>query len=201
MTQLPEHLGGHLNKTHIDEGSLLYMINEYKITSMLDIGCGPGGMVSLALKHGINAYGIDGDFEVERKGLKKEIIIHDYETGPSIFDKQVDLIWSCEFVEHVYEKYLPNFMADFQKGKYIIMTYAPVGKEGHHHVNCNTEEYWIETFYNYGFDYNKEITATIRNISTMNKVNIAKPGHPPKWKKSKNQYIQNYGLFFEKRDV
>ena len=28
---LPAHLGGHANETHLDEGVLNYMINKYKI--------------------------------------------------------------------------------------------------------------------------------------------------------------------------
>ena len=79
-------------------------------------------------------------FEVSRpKSIKKYVTIHDYETGPSNFDKEVDLIWSVEFVEHVWEKYQKNYMKDFQRGKFVVMTFAPPGKAGHHHVNCNTE--------------------------------------------------------------
>ena len=44
MEKLPDHLGGHLNKTHTDRGTLLYLKNKYNIKSMIDIGCGPGAM-------------------------------------------------------------------------------------------------------------------------------------------------------------
>ena len=40
MEKLPDHLGGHLNKTHTDRGTLLYLKNKYNIKSMIDIGCG-----------------------------------------------------------------------------------------------------------------------------------------------------------------
>ena len=57
----PPHLGGHLNKTHIDEGALDYLIKKFEIQSMLDIGCGPGGMIGVARAKGLDAWGIDGD--------------------------------------------------------------------------------------------------------------------------------------------
>ena len=118
MTQLPEHLGGHKNKTHLDEGTLLFLKKNLKIKTMLDIGCGPGGMVKLARDHNIEAYGIDGDFSVERPGIDSNwITIHDYEKGPSDLTNNVDLIWSVEFVEHVWEDYKDNYMKDFQRGK------------------------------------------------------------------------------------
>ena len=34
---------------------------------MVDVGCGPGGMVELALSKGLQAAGIDGDFTLQRK--------------------------------------------------------------------------------------------------------------------------------------
>ena len=52
---LPSHLGGHLNKTHNDRGTLMFLIQEYGIKSFLDIGCGPGGMVALAGMRGLEA--------------------------------------------------------------------------------------------------------------------------------------------------
>jgi len=196
---LPEHLGGHKERTHVDEGSLKHVMKMLKVKTMLDIGCGPAGQVALAKELGIEAYGIDGDYEVERPNeISSHIIIHDYEKGPSDFNKEVDLIWSVEFVEHVWEKYQDNYMKDFQKGKFVIMTYAPPGKAGHHHVNCNTEEYWKDVFKKYGFQYDANMTRQIREISTMGtRKNIAKPGKPDKWKK-RHTFIQDNGLCFVK---
>lgn len=186
---LPDHLGGHKNKTHLDEGSLNHMIRMLNVKSMLDIGCGPGGMVELAREKGLEAYGIDGDFEVSRpKSIKKYVTIHDYETGPSNFDKEVDLIWSVEFVEHVWEKYQKNYMKDFQRGKFVVMTFAPPGKAGHHHVNCNTEEYWKDVFKNYGFQYDANMTRMVKEVTTLN----------IKGKFSHKAFVRNNGLCFVK---
>ena len=189
MTALPDHLGGHKNKTHLDEGTLQFVKKLFNIKTMLDIGCGPGGMVKLARDMGIEAYGIDGDFEVERKGVDTNwLTIHDYEKGPSPFDKEVDLVWSCEFVEHVWEEFLPNFMKDFQRGKFVVMTYAPPGKAGHHHVNCNTQEYWIEKFKEYGFQFDQGLTDKVRQVTTLN----------IKGKFSHKAFVKHHGLCFVK---
>jgi cyclopropane fatty-acyl-phospholipid synthase-like methyltransferase len=186
---IPNHLGGHKNKTHLDEGALDYLINKYNIKTMLDIGCGPGGMVSLSRDKGMKSYGIDGDYSIQRPGVDSYITIHDYELGPSNLNLTVDLVWSVEFVEHVWEKFQDNYMRDFQKGKFVLMTFAPPGKSGHHHVNCQEAEYWIEVFKKYEFRYDKDITDTVRSKSTMN----VKPD-----KYSKKAWVQNNGLFFVK---
>lgn len=175
-----KHLGGHEMKTHIDSGVLEFAINNLKINNMIDIGCGPGGMVELARKMGIDSYGIDGDFRLERLYPEK-YFLQDFSKGKATIDKTFDLAYSCEFVEHVKEDYLPNFMDVFIKADHVIMTFAPEGTPGHHHVNCKNESYWIEVFNNYGFLFNKEITNNIRNCSTMER-----------------DFIRNNGLYFKK---
>ena len=56
--ELEAHLGGHQGKTHTDEGTLRWAIDKLGVQSMLDVGCGPGGMVELANSLGVDAYGV-----------------------------------------------------------------------------------------------------------------------------------------------
>lgn len=180
---LEEHLGGHQGKTHTDEGTLNWAIHYLDVKSMLDIGCGPGGMVELANSMGVDAFGIDGDYTLQRYNESK-FLIHDFQTGPAPITKQYDLGWSVEFVEHVYEKYIPHYVQAMQKCKYLIMTYAPPGHGGHHHVNENTEQYWIDTLQKYGFTYDPVLTNQMRNASTMGT-------------KKKHRFLQRTGLLFK----
>ena len=50
--------------------------------------------------------------------------------------EQVDMVWCCEFVEHVEKQYEDNWLSLMQKAKYVFVTYSEPGKPGHHHVNC-----------------------------------------------------------------
>jgi cyclopropane fatty-acyl-phospholipid synthase-like methyltransferase len=191
MNNLPKHLGGHKGRTHVDQGTLEYLKNKFNIKTMLDIGCGPGGMIKLARENNIEACGIDGDFIVERDITPSWITIHDYTVGPSLFNTTVDLIWSVEFLEHVNEEYQDNYMQDFAKGKYALITFAPPGKKGHHHVNCRDSNYWISVFDRYGFSYDSIITKQVREVTTMNvKENTIF---------NRKAWVQNNGLFFIKQ--
>ena len=181
---LENHLGGHMNKTHLDKGALTWLADELKIKSFLDIGCGPGGMVELANKSGIQGYGVDGDYTLERYDSNK-FLIHDFTKGPAPLTSKYDIAWSVEFVEHVYEEHIPNYMPAFQQCKYVVMTYAPPGWTGHHHVNLQEEDYWIAKFKEYGFYLDRLRTNELRNRSTMN--------YP---KKPKKAFVRNRGLFF-----
>lgn len=152
----------------MDSGALNWAINTLGVKSYIDIGCGPGGMVELAESKNLRVLGVDGDYTLKRYN-SDNFVIHDYTTGPAPVTDNFDLAWSVEFVEHVYEKYIPNYMDTFIKAKYVIMTYAPIGHGGHHHVNENTERYWISKFKEYGFTFKIEHTAELRRHSTMNK--------------------------------
>lgn len=159
-----KHLGGHAFVTHLDLGVLSFCKTELGCKSFLDVGCGPGGMVELARRTGYDPVrGIDGDPRV----ANQDIIIHDFATNPYKMYDKFDLGYSCEFVEHVEEKYIPNYMPCFQKCKFVVMTFAPKGTRGYHHVNCRNAQYWIEVFSEYGFVYEEALTNKVREVSLM----------------------------------
>ena len=169
--ETPEHLGGHMNEVHTDRGTLVYLINKFNIQSFLDIGCGPGWMVEIAKDRGLRALGIDGDFNLQEEWKNRyiSVIEHDFTKGKINDIADHDLAWSVEFLEHVDEEYMPNYMDVFKRCKYAVVTAAPPGHGGHHHVNEQTPEYWIETFAKYGFKYDAETTEEIKQTSSMKK--------------------------------
>jgi len=160
---LPKHLGGHGNKTHIDEGVLNYLIKEFDVKSMLDIGCGPGGMVDLANQKGLYAVGIDGDFSIERTCA---VILHDYHSGPLKHYCTYDLAWSVEFLEHIPEDCIKHVMPSFLACRRVVITSSNNPKP-RLHVNPQPPEYWIKIFKQHGFLYSKSITKKLRKLSTM----------------------------------
>tara|TARA_Y100001963_G_C6676568_1_gene397731 strand:- start:270 stop:989 length:720 start_codon:yes stop_codon:yes gene_type:complete len=166
------HLGGHFNIAHTDRGALKFLKEKLNAKSMIDIGCGPGNQVITAQKLGYTAIGIDGDKELLKNNYSvlDDMLIHDYTTGVIEFedDDFFDVAWCVEFLEHVEEKYMKNYMNTFQRCKYVICTAAEPGEPGWHHVNCQTKQYWIEKFDEYGFDFSKNLTKQLRENSTMN---------------------------------
>ena len=162
---LPLHLGGHESMQHYEEGGLDFLIQKYNIKSMVDVGCGLGGMVQMARSKGLDSIGIDGDFVVDREF--NDIIIHDYTTGPYILDKNYDLAYTCEFVEHVDEQYMRNFISTWDNCKYVLMTHALPNQPGHNHVNCQPIEYWVHTLNAFGYTFDVDTTNEIRKVSTM----------------------------------
>lgn len=173
---LPAHLGGSENITHLDEGALNFILGATGAKSMVDVGCGPGGMVELALKKGMKAVGIDGDFSLHRN---IPFHLHDFSMGYVNLGEVYDLCWCVEFVEHVEERFMDNYFKVFQQCRFVMMTHAFPGQGGHHHVNEQPTKYWIDKMTEAGFIFEPQMTDSIRRVSTM-----------------KEMFIRQHGLFF-----
>ncbi len=72
-----------------------------------------------------------------------------------------------EFVEHVEEQYIRNFMTTFAGCRHVFITAAVPGQPGYHHVNCQYGQYWISQFREIGFTLDREATDGVREHSTM----------------------------------
>lgn len=160
------HLGGYLKGG--DPGSWYpalwdWMIAELDITSMIDIGCGEGHSLAYFRSKGVRVVGVEG---IEQDD--PDIICHDFTTGPLDLGRQVfDLCWCCEFVEHVEEQYSVNFLRLFERASYVAMTHALPGQGGHHHVNCQPAEYWIDLLESRCFRYSKLLTAQAKALTPL----------------------------------
>ena len=177
--RLGHHLSGHSNKTWVDEGAFNKIREIIFVGSMVDVGCGPGGMVKFTKSLGIKSIGVDGDNSIIRE-IEEDFYLHDYSKGFFETNLYFDLCWCVEFLEHVDALYTDNYFDTFKKCRYVFCTFAPKGKGGYHHVNTQDEAYWIETFEKFDFKYQEEETKAIRASSTINK-----------------NFIRNYGLLFK----
>ena len=144
---------------------------ELEIKSVLDVGCAEGHAAAFFEQLGCRISGVDGSKLALRDSVIPEHHVqHDYTEGPYLPATDYDLVWCCEFVEHVEERFVDNFLATFNTaGKYIFMTAAQPGQPGWHHVNCQLPGYWIEKIQRMGFQFQQELTNTARQL--------AKSGH------------------------
>jgi hypothetical protein len=161
------HLGGNLaggdpDTTFPDMWD--WLVDVWEVKSVIDIGCGDGSS-SLAhfLSRGVVATGIDGV-----PHTSDAIVTHDFTFGPYYPLREYDLAWSAEFVEHVQERYIPNFMWAFRTSRYALITHAEPGSPGWHHVNCRSADYWIGVFAAVGFEFDEVLTAQTRALASCN---------------------------------
>ena len=57
-------------------------------------------------------------------------------------------------------------MVTFTSCKYLLVSHATPGQDGHHHVNCQNKEYWIDCFKKNNF---VELTEETKTFVDTNK--------------------------------
>lgn len=166
---MPAHLGGDVAGG--DEATWYpelwdWFVKSLGLRSVLDVGCGDGTAIDYFRRElDVHALGIDG---VERSS--PHIARWDFTNGPYPGPiEPFDLVWSCEFVEHVSERYLPNVLASFVRGKVVAMTHAFPGQLGHHHVNCQQPDYWVGAMAASGYELATGLTDRARELANANR--------------------------------
>lgn len=165
-----EHLGGYIIGG--DEATYCpdlwkWLVEDYGVCSVIDVGCGEGHALNYFAELGCDVCGVDG---VEQPDPR--IIKHDYtkgKLGAKPLQLHYDLCWSCEFVEHVEERYIPNFLETFACAELILMTHAEPGQLGYHHVNCQSASYWVGAMAGIGYALDEKLTAVTRELSLSNR--------------------------------
>lgn len=198
------HLGGYVKGG--DEATWFpqlwrWFVREQGVTSVLDVGCGEGHALNWFRDEGCDVRGVEG---IEQPD--PDITTHDFTEGPfnatvaaqkgmtlfgDVFvdiDYDFDLVWCCEFVEHVKEQYVPNFLETFKLGRIVAMTHATPGQQGYHHVNCQPASYWIYALEEIGFRYDRLLASEARRIAAKN---------PSPW----NHFVRSGMVFVRERDV
>ena len=159
----------------------LWFMSSLNVRSVIDVGCAEGVCPSFFLAYGCDVRGVDGSRLAKSQSRMPEFHdVHDFEDGPYVPPSRYDLVWCCEFVEHVDERYVDNFMETFKSSRrFVALCHAFPGQPGWHHVNCQWAEYWIERVEAIGYRYRPVLTQYARESAPV--------GH-----------FANRGLVFEK---
>lgn len=159
-----------------------WAVEKLAARSVLDIGCGEGHASLYFRELGCEVLAVDGSQLAHQNSVVPDVhLVHDFVKGPLLPEREFDLAWCCEFVEHVEERYSENFLLAFEAARFVMLTHAKPGQVGWHHVNCQTAEYWIARMDEHGFDYDEAMSQESRAQST-------------------GRHYRRRGLFFRRRE-
>lgn len=133
--------------------------------TLVDVGCATGDLVAEFVRMGIDAYGIEGSRHAEPhlECAMDRVHFHDLrEPLPSHFGK-FDLVLCFEVAEHIEPEFSTQFVTTLcVMGHRILMSAAPPGQGGHHHVNCRHTYYWVDLMAAQGFYRQSAIESELR---------------------------------------
>lgn len=131
-----------------------FLIEQYKPTSILDVGCGIGTFLYIFQKEGIeDILGIDGEWvDISKLYISRDKFkTADLESG---FDlkRKFDLILCLEVAEHLNENAANRFIKSLtDHGDIIIFSAALPGQGGDNHLNEKPFAYWQKKFEQYDY--------------------------------------------------
>lgn len=133
----------------------------------IDVGCGPGMLVRSLIARGVHAIGFDGsenaiEYARERWGHEGPLWCEDLRTMDRL-ELAYDLVICTEVAEHVEAEHAPHLvnLLTGSGSRRIVLTAAPPGQDGHHHVNCQPAGYWVGLFEAYGYRLASEETIAL----------------------------------------
>lgn len=139
------------------------VLNKYSPDNVLELGCGTGTLLYPYRERGINVHGVDlSETARETSELSdSEFEIHDL-TQPYSPDRVYDIVLCVEVLEHIPEDAAETVVESIcTAGDVAVVTAAPPGQGGTHHVNEQPDEYWIEKFTQHGMEHKKQKSTQI----------------------------------------
>jgi hypothetical protein len=138
-----------------------YCIARFGLTSVMDLGSGAGTAALYFHRRGIQVLAVDGLRQSVQASLHPAMQ-HDLTRGPVV--TKVDMVHCQEVVEHIDAHYLPHLLDSLSTGRIILMSHAVPGQTGHHHVNCQPSEYWVDQLGRHGCALLAEDSRRVRAL-------------------------------------
>jgi len=120
----------------------------FHFNSVIDFGCGAGGLLSYFENHGYEVRGVERNIAALDEAVisPTNIVIHDLRTSYEP-ERKYDLATAIEVVEHIPSKFVPTLIQTFvRSANHVVLTAAQPGQGGRHHVNEQEPQYWAEQF-------------------------------------------------------
>ena len=131
----------------------------------IDVGCANGYLMESLARRGVTVRGIEGS----RACLKylvvdpNLVLIADLRKPIAEPVGVYELAVSLEVGEHIEEEYADQYLDTLcMLSNFILMTAAPPGQRGTHHVNCQPQEYWVQKMLRRGYRRLPEAEMTYR---------------------------------------
>jgi len=141
------------------------VIKQYDPSFVMDLGCGVGRFLKPLSDSGIEVYGIDGSQYAVENPIDPSIDIDQHDlTEPLEIGREADVVFCLEVLEHLPKEAAQTAVNSISNAAPIaIITAAPPGQGGKHHVNEQSLEYWIDKFENAGMRFSASETELLKD--------------------------------------
>lgn len=150
-------------------------IDEFSPNSVIDFGCSIGSYLEPFHEAGIDILGVEGNPAAFNYAVvpREFLVVHDLRE-PYITDRKFDLAFSIEVAEHIPEAFDDAYVDTIANASdTVVLSAAPPGQGGTHHVNEKPRSYWKGKFEDRGMKYDAKTVEVLRrkiNVEFINYV-------------------------------
>ena len=121
---------------HVFANGLVTLLKKLNISSVTDLGCGPGSYVAALRNSGINAYGFDGNPDTKKFDTSGGYCIGPVDITSQQSWNETDAAMSIEVAEHIPAHLEAAFLKNLVNSarRLIILTWAVPGQGGEGHA-------------------------------------------------------------------
>lgn len=165
----PEMYSEHLPEpVAFDAGLMKSLLDFYKPSKSLDLGCGLGYFVAYLRNQGVDAWGIEAEelgdlFKSPGHQIKKDL------SEPFNLKEKYDLVICLEVVEHIPREF-ENIVFDNivrHMSRYLLFSGATVGQQGTGHINERHEKHWFSHLVQRGLVLRHQESLNLRLSCTL----------------------------------
>lgn len=166
---LHHYFGEHESSTSPD-AVVPWLLNRFKIKSVIDVGCGLGQWLEAFERHvqGVEVLGLDGAHvptERLRVSARSFMAVDLFRPNAVRLPKRFDLAISLEVAEHLPESAADDFVSLLTSLSDLVLFSAAIpGQTGENHVNEQWPMYWVDKFRVAGFAPLDEIRSHIWDL-------------------------------------
>lgn len=134
----------------------------FKPETLADLGCGCGVYSHLFRQKGVKVLALDGVIPPPKDAFPVEIITRDLTVPFRNTWENFDLALCLEVAEHIPEEFTGAFLKNISAfSDRLLISAAPPGQGGHHHVNEQPRRYWARKLAELGYAYNRRASGKI----------------------------------------
>jgi SAM-dependent methyltransferase len=135
----------------------------FQPASAVDWGCGAGLHVAALAEFGVHVLGVDGvewPEEFRAPGIEFRRVDLSLACPEGIVPGEYDLSLCLDVMEHLPESDSQVALENITRGaRLLLLSCAPPGQGGHHHVNEQPRRYWIKRLADMGWVYDRRATG------------------------------------------
>lgn len=145
----------------------------YRPASLADLGCGCGVYGRFFRAKGVKVLSLDGALPPPEHSFPVDLQRRDLAAPFENIWGKFDLALCLEVAEHIPEEFSDTFLKNLTAfSDRLVMSAAPPGQGGHHHVNERPRRYWAAKLAALGFAYNRAASGRL-----LKALEAARPPH------------------------